>query len=56
MTTRTLFSVLFFKNVIDYLTSHCRVWFPLVDLNSGEVMGDQTYRHIIHLCRKIRLR
>lgn len=47
MTTRTLFSILFFKKVIDYLTDLCRRWFALIDLNSCKVMGDLNYRHIM---------
>ena len=37
---------MFFKDVISDLTRYCRVWFPLVDLQSCEVMGDFPYRHI----------
>ena len=47
MTTRTLFSILFFKKVVDLLTERYRRRFPLIDLNSCEVMGDLNYRHIL---------
>ena len=36
---------MFFKDVIFDLTRYCRAWFPLVDLQSCEVMGDFRYRH-----------
>ena len=45
MQTRTLYSIMFFKDVICDLTRYCRAWFPLVNLQSCEVMGDFRYRH-----------
>lgn len=47
METRTLYSIMFFKNVISKLTEYCVAWFPLIDLSSCEVMGDFHYRHIM---------
>ena len=46
MQTRTLYSSMFFKDVICHLTDYCMAWFPLVDLSSCEVMGNFNYRHI----------
>ena len=47
MQTRTLYSIMFFKDVISDLTRYCRNWFPLVNLQSCEVIGDFPYGHIM---------
>ena len=47
MQTRTLYSIVFFKDVICKLTDFCIYWFPLVDLCSCEVTGNLQYRHIM---------
>ena len=46
MQTRTLYSIMFFKDVICDLTEYCQAWFPLVDLHSCEVIDDFHCRHI----------
>ena len=40
-----MYSIIFFKDVISDLTRYYRAWFPLVNLQSCEVMGDFPYRH-----------
>lgn len=47
MQTRTLHSIMFFKDVIHQLPDFCMYWFPIVDLCSCEVTGDLHYRHIM---------
>ena len=45
MQARTLYSIVFFKEVIRKLTDFCMYWFLLVDLCSCEVTGNLQYRH-----------
>ena len=40
-----MYLIMFFKDVISDLTRYYRAWFPLVNLQSCEVMGDFPYRH-----------
>lgn len=47
MQTRTLHSIMFFKDVIYQLPDFCMYWFPIVDLCSCEVTGDLHCRHIM---------
>ena len=45
MQARTLYSIVFFKEVICKLTDFCLYWFLLADLCSCEVTGNLQYRH-----------